>query len=229
MLQLAKVSDDHIDLRNALTIRGIVDLADGRYDDAIPTLDHCVELLRGHETEWLMATSLLNLGMATAHGRDARAHATLEKARDLYEKLGDQHYAVRAILYSGYATLLGGDEKAASALFRESLITFWELDDLWGITEAIEGLAATAAAGGLAERAATIAGAADVLRERINAKPFPADRAVTERYLAAAKATVGEPAWESMLEKGRAMPVEEIVDYALETVRGLEASRSLHR
>jgi predicted ATPase/transcriptional regulator with XRE-family HTH domain len=216
MLRLARNSNDPIDLRNALTASGIVDLAYGRYGDAIKSFDRCVELLRVGEAGWLLATSLMTLGMATTHGRDPRAREVLREAHEMYLKLGDQHYAARAVLYSGYVALLGGDINSASALFRETLISFWELDDLWGITEAVEGLAATAGADGHAERAAIIAGAAETLRERINARPFPSDRAVMERHLATSKATVGEPAWGVLLDRGRAMTVEAIVEFVLE-------------
>jgi hypothetical protein len=215
MLQMAR-SDDAVAMRNALTIGGIVDLANGRFSNAIHAFDRCVELLGEREPDWLLATSLLNLGMAAVHGRDPRARTVLGEARELYVELGDQHFAARAGLYSGYAALLSGDEGVASDRFCESLITFWELDDLWGATEAIEGLAATAGAARLSERAATIAGAAETLRGKINARQFDADRAVMERHLAIAKASVSDQAWQVMLETGRAMSVEEMLDYVLD-------------
>lgn len=216
MLRLARSQEDPVDLRNALTIQGIVDLAHGRYVEAIAAMERGVVLLRDREPDWLLATSLLNLGMATMHAQDDRASAVLEEARALYVKLGDQHFAARAVIYSGYRALIGGDAEEASSLFREGLITFWELDDLWGTTEAVEGLAATAGAFASAERAATLAGAADTLRDTINARPFPSDRALLDRSLSAAKTTIDEMAWRRMWERGQAMTVNEVVEYSLE-------------
>jgi len=211
MLQRASAGDP-VELRNALTIRGIVDLAYGRLGDAIESLERCVELLRDRDSAWLLATSLLNLGMATAHAGDPRARVVLEEARDLYAGLGDEHFRARAVLYSGFAALTLGEGEGAAALFRESLIAFWELEDLWGTTEALEGLTAIA---GSAQEAATIAAAAEALRERINARPFPADRAVADRNLAALRATLDEAAWQAFSDIGRGMTVDEVIEYAL--------------
>jgi len=126
----------------------------------------------------VLTTSLLNLGQATAHACDVRARSFLQESRELYLDLGDQHFAARSTLYLGYAALLRGEAENALASFRESLITFWELEDTWGITEALEGLAAIVAHRDGGTRAVLIAGAADALRETINRRPFPADHAV---------------------------------------------------
>ena len=215
MIGMASSGGDTVELRNALTIRGIVDLAYGRFPQAIGGLERCVSLLAGAGPDWLLATSLLNLGMATAHGGDARAAAVLGEARDLYEALGDAHYGARAVLYTGYAALLQGEMEAAAAAFREALVAFWELDDLWGTVEGLEGLAALAGARRQAERAATIAAAAGGLRKTVNARPFPSDRAVLDRYLEAARAATEESAWDAAGERGRHLAVEEAVEYAL--------------
>ncbi len=217
LLQLARASGDPVEMRNALTIRGIVDLAHGRLREAIATLEQAVELLSESGPSWLLATSLLNLGMATTHGRDARAPSVLEESRDLYAELGDEHYAARTVLYMGYAALLSGERTQAVSLLRDSLITFWELDDLWGTTEALEALAAAAAAAHDSDsRAIRIASAADAQRETINARPFPSDRAVTDRALDALRSAVGESTWQAEWETGHAMTIEEAVEEALE-------------
>ena len=217
LLQLARASGDPVEMRNALTIRGIVDLAYGRLPEAIATLEQAVELLSESGPSWLLATSLLNLGMATTHGRDARAPSVLEESRDLYAELGDEHYAARTVLYMGYAALLSGKRTQAVSLLRNSLITFWELDDLWGTTEALEALAAAAAAAHDSDsRAIRIASAADAQRETINTRPFPSDRAVTDHALDALRSAVGESAWKAEWETGHAMTIEEAVEEALE-------------
>jgi hypothetical protein len=204
-------------MRNALTIRGIVHTAHGRFDEAVALMDRCVDLLRDREPDWLLATSLLNLGQATTYAGEARALSLLKESHDLYADLGDEHYAARTLVYSGYASLPGGNDDAAS-YFRRSLITFWELDDMWGTTEALEGCAAIAGSKRSSERAATIAGAAEALRETINARQFPADAALMRRNLDAAKATMNDTSWREAWETGRGMAPEQAVDYALESI-----------
>jgi len=215
MLRLASTIDDPVEIRNALTVTGIVHLAHLRFADAIPPLEKSVDLLRERERGWLLATSMLNLGMATTYAGDHRAEALLQEALDLYATLGDRHYGARTVLYLGYAALLGGDPRRSAEFFRESLVTFWELEDLWGITEALEAMAAISAADGSHERAVCISGACEVLRKTINARPFPADRAVLDRYLETARAAIEDRVWQAAYERGCAMTVEEAVDYAL--------------
>lgn len=91
------------------------------------------------------------------------------------------------------------------------MITFWELEDLWGTTEAL-----AAAAHGSGSRAIRIGSAADALREKINMRPFPSDRAVTERALDGLRSTIPERTWRAEWETGRAMSSEEAVAAALE-------------
>jgi hypothetical protein len=119
-----------------------------------------------------------------------------------------------------YAALLRGDRRLAASLFGESLVTFWELEDLWGTAEALEGLATVAGAEGVVERAARNAGAAEALRETIHARPFPSDRAVMDRYLERVRRSVTPEAWEAARQAGRETSVEEAVDYALEPLLG---------
>ena len=215
LLALAGPDADPVEMRNALTIRGIVDLAFERVTDAVPLFERCVELLREAGPSWLLATSLLNLGQATTYAGDARAGSVLEASRDLYLELGDQHFAARSVLYLGYAALLQGDPAAALSSVRESLISFWELEDVWGSTEALEAMAAIAAHRDGGTRALRIAGAADALRETVNMRPFPADHALLERSLARLRPDVDDVAWAASWEAGQAMSLDETVDEAL--------------
>jgi predicted ATPase/DNA-binding XRE family transcriptional regulator len=216
LLALAEQGAEPVEMRNALTIRGIVDLAFGRNADAVPLFERCVELLRDAGPSWLLATSLLNLGQATTYAGDPRARSVLEESRDLYLELGDQRFAARTLLYLGYAALLRGDPAAALASIRASLIAFWELDDLWGATEALEGMAAVAAHRDGGTRALRIAGAADALRETVNMRPFPADHALLRRSLERLRPDIDDVAWAASWKAGRSMAFDEAVDEALQ-------------
>jgi predicted ATPase/transcriptional regulator with XRE-family HTH domain len=214
LLRMAEAGGDQIEMRNALTICGIVDLAHRRFADAIVPLERSVELLRGAGVSWLLATSLLNLGQATMYARDPRAGSVLDEARGLYLELGDERFAARSDLYLGYAALLQSDADSALALFRETLITFWELDDVWGSVEALEGIAAIAAEREDGTRAVRIAGAADALRETVNTRPFPADHAVLERSLERLRPKIQDAIWAATWEAGRAMSLDDAVEEA---------------
>jgi hypothetical protein len=215
LLRMAEPAGDPVEMRNALTIRGIVQLAEGRFLDAERTFDRCVDLLRDLGPSWLLATSLLNLGQAATHARDARAGQVLEASRTMYLELGDEHFAARSLLYLGYAALFRGDVGTAPTSLHESLIAFWELDDPWGVTEALEGIATIAEHREAATSAVRIAGAAEALRERITMRPFPADHAVLERSLDRLMASMDQEVWTACWEAGRAMTLDEAVEEAL--------------
>jgi predicted ATPase/DNA-binding XRE family transcriptional regulator len=212
MLEIA--SDDVVEQRNALTIRGITLMAEGDPQAAVPIFERCVQLLDGRDPDWLSATSLLNVGTAMLHAGDPRAAEALVQARDLYERIGDDHFAARAVLYQGYDALLRDDGDAASRCATDALIAFWELDDIWGVAEGLELCAAVAAGAGSGERAATLAGAAEVVRSTVASAPFPLDAKVVQVHLDEARAACEEAEWMTSLSQGRQMPLEEAVELA---------------
>jgi len=212
MLEIA--TEDVIEQRNALTVRGISQMAKGDPRAAIPTFKRCVELLRGREPDWLAATSLLNLGTAMLHAGDPQAPETLAQARDLYERIGDDHFVARATLYGGYDALLRGDVDTASRCARRAVIRFWELDDRWGTAEGLELSAAVAATAGRGEQAATLAGAAESVRDTVTSAPFPLDAAVLRGSLARIRASCDDGEWDSWRARGRQMPLEDAVEVA---------------
>ena len=86
--------------------------------------------------------------------------------------------------------------------------------------ESIEGLACVAGAGGAAERAARLLGAAEALREAAGYQQATRTRALREPYVTAARARTDEKAWTTAWEEGRSMTFEEAIAYALEKGAG---------
>jgi predicted ATPase len=216
MLKHSPPSGDPVEIRNALTIAGIVEQSHLRFEAAVDLFERGVDLLREGGPTWLLATSLMNLGTASAYAGEERSETILTQARDMYAELGDEHYKARAILYVGYGALVAGDTKRASSLFEDSLVTFWELEDLWGTAEALEGLTAAAGADGDAVRAARLFGAARVIREKVNTRQFPSDRAVVERHLENVRSSITAEAWKVAQLEGEIMNPEGVVEYALD-------------
>ena len=90
-----------------------------------------------------------------------------------------------------------------------------ELGDKMIASESLEGLACVAVTGGEAEQAARLFGAAEALREAVGYQHMPEEDALREPYLAAASSQLDEATWEAALAEGRAMELEEAVEYAL--------------
>jgi tetratricopeptide (TPR) repeat protein len=216
LFALSRSATDPIVTRNAFTIRGIVAMAQGRFHDARTLFEEAVQLVRPLGQNWLLATSLLNLGTACVHVRDgARARSLLDEARAVYDRLGDQRFSARAAVQAGFAWMADGDNARAASLITTGLRSSLELEDVWGTTEGLEAMAAIRAAEGSSERAARTGGAAEVLRETMTVLPFASDRIWTERYMEEARASLDARAWQAAWDAGRALSLEDAVEDAL--------------
>ena len=118
--------------------------------------------------------------------------------------------------YLGYLALLNDDLEAAASWFRGSLEGSDDLGDEWGLAEAMERLAALAAARANDEHAARIEGAAEALRERLAARSMPFDRLMLGPLLAAARTRAGAERWSVASDEGRRMPLDEAIRLAVD-------------
>ena len=205
-----------LDERNGLTVLGMVAVADARLPEALELFRRSVEISTIAGASWHLATSLFNLGQVTLLAGDRREAERLWKdALSRYRELGDEHFAARLEGHLGYLPLLDGDLEAAGTRFAASLDAFGGLGDEWGVAEALERCAALAASRSQDQEAATIAGAAEVLRERLAARPMPFDRVMLEPYLAGSRARLGADVWREHAEQGRGTSLETAIDLAL--------------
>ena len=104
-----------------------------------------------------------------------------------------------------------GDHEQARSLHKESLELSRELGDKLLAAESLEGLACSASTSGEEERAARLFGAAEALREAEGYFQAPRERALREPFLGVARSQL----WQEALAQGRAMSLEEAVEYAL--------------
>ena len=215
-IELAHLSDDPMDLRNALAMHGMLAMCQGRYTDAIEPYIQSLAICRPFGLSWQLATSHLNLAAALLHsGRAEDAIAGFRQALQLYRELGDDIFAARVINHIAQAALAGSDLAHADRLARDALASFAEHGERQGMAEALDTLAAVAAARSEGERAATIAGAAAAIRETIASQPAPFDVAITGPVLQRIKAGVSEERWQRSWDRGRALYPAAAVAYAL--------------
>lgn len=223
-IEFAGRSDDPMDLRNVLTIRGMVAMCQQRYADALTPYTQALTIARTLGPTWQLGTSYLNLGTALLHaGHLEEAVDTFRNALRVYRDLGDDVFAARVLNNLAHAALVDHDLARAERLGRQALADLAEQGERQGIAEGLETLAAVAAEHGKAESAATLAGAATTVREEIAARAAPFDLQITGRLLDAAKNRTYQPQWARAWHRGRAMNPIDAAAYAL----GLrEASRS---
>ncbi len=215
IMDLARSSEDPMDMRNALTVQGFVAVGQGRYEDAINAFRQCVAICQRLGPSWQLATSQLNLGAALLHvGHPGDADAAFEEGLRLYRQLGDDVFAARTTNQRAQAALAQGDNERAGTLAREALTEFANYGERQGIAEGLETLAAVAAAQSDPRRAATLAGAAAAIRETIASPQLP-DLVITGRFLQTAQKDIGHENWRTSWEAGHALPTADAVAYAL--------------
>jgi predicted ATPase/DNA-binding XRE family transcriptional regulator len=215
-IELAGRSEDPMDRRNALTIKGMVGMLESRWADALEAYGEGVAIAGMLGTTWQLGTSHLNLGTALLHsGRIEDAVAAFGSALSVYRELGDDVFAARAVNLLAQAALAGNQIDRADRLAREGLTSVAAVGERQGMVEGLLNLAAVAAARSEIERAATLAGAAAAIRETIAARAADFDIAIAARLLERAETSGGEVRWRQAWVRGRALEAAAAIALAL--------------
>ena len=154
----------------------------------------------------ITAMLLGNMGILQAvRGDYKRAEALLEEDLAGSRELKDTYGVAMVLINLGLVVMRRGDHERARILLKESLLLSRKLGSQINIAECLEILSEMAGALGDFRRAARLWGAADALREAINAPWPPLERRLYEPYLAAIRSRADEALWRRSWEEGRAM------------------------
>jgi predicted ATPase/DNA-binding CsgD family transcriptional regulator len=199
-----------------LVFLGNVSFEQEHYEQAKGLYEESLELARELGEPTAIGMALINLGYVfLLEGEHGRARALLEEAEALSRERGHKGVLLYAIDNLGWAALLRGEHERANSFYEESLALCEKLGDKLSASESLEGLACISASEGEAERAAKLFGAAEALREAVGYHHLPVEDALREPYLATARSRLGEAAWEETQAKGRAMELDEAIEYTL--------------
>ena len=185
-------------------------------EHADEALETGLSLFRDAGDQWGEAMALVTLGRVALLKQDvdaalARFDESLALARRMHDDLGE----TIALHHRGWAEILLGNFVVARGCFEEGLELSVQLRHDEGVAYALEGLTAVAAAAGDVERAGTLVGAAEVVRERTgsyNAPSFSFHRQFVDGILAGEDAG----AFEAARGRGRRLHVDDAVAVALE-------------
>jgi non-specific serine/threonine protein kinase len=220
--ELARQSEDRMDLRNALTMTGMVAMLRARYAEALEPFRTGVALCVQLGMSWQLGTSYLNLGTALLHaGFPDEAVATLQEGGRVFRAIGDAVFAARSENAIAHAALARADIPEADRLARGALRMASAQQEPQGIADGLYVLAAVAAARADPERAAMLAGAAAAVRETIAAHPGPFELAIPGRLLERMERAAGAERWQQTWQEGYELQVESAVAYALAQTQGL--------
>jgi non-specific serine/threonine protein kinase len=200
----------------SLFILGISWRARGDPERATRLLEEALTMVRETGDQALIASVLTHLGYTSLlQGNLDRATAISEEAAVMLREQNHRAYLADVLVNLGWVTLLRGDSGRARALFAESLGLRREVGNEDAVPETLNGLACAEGVRGEAERAATLFGTAEALRETMDYQQESGERMLQEPYLVAARSQLDEAAWETAWKEGKAMGLEEAVEYAL--------------
>jgi predicted ATPase/DNA-binding SARP family transcriptional activator len=200
LIMLAGVAYDYAELPRAAAIWGT-----------------CADLARAIDHPGPLVRSLGNLGAAWYYMGDLeRASTYLEEALGIARRAGRVDSVAVQLTNLGNVTRRMGDTQRAHALLKEALELKVGLNDPRQIAVTLESIAAVAATNGRMERAARLLGAARQVRVRLGAVGAAPEQAETEQTANAGRRALGDAAWSSLVEAGRALTLDEAVAYALQ-------------
>jgi predicted ATPase/DNA-binding CsgD family transcriptional regulator len=204
------------DIIGILDSLGVLASAKGDPERSISYFSEALVLSRGSGNVRRTAVSLGNLGLTMlVHGDPAQATVVLDESLVLFREIGDNSNIAIGLLHATLAALAQGDYGRVRVLSEESLELLQRAGDRQHIADCLEIMAGGAGVRGRAHRAARLWGAAEALREEIGVPLQPENLQLLEPYIAAARRSLGEVAWQAALAEGRAMTPERAIGYAL--------------
>ena len=189
---------------------GLGEAWQGDYERARVLFEENLALSRELQAKADIALALHNLGdVARYQGDHWGAMVYLEECLAVCEELGDKRLTAMTLNILGLVARWQGNFARSAALHTESLALSRELGEKLCIVQSLEGLADVFAVQGELAWAARLWGAAEDLREAINAPLPPIDRAAYKRAVAAARVSLGEKALATAWAEGRTMTPEQ--------------------
>jgi tetratricopeptide (TPR) repeat protein len=164
----------------------------------------------------LIGVVLAELGeVARYQGDYDSATALCNRSLVVLNETGDKWNIASNHRLLGSVALDQGDYKRASAFFVQGLSLCGELGDKYISQQCLQGLARAASGTGHYERAVRLFGAAEVLRETLGFHSYPVDQAGHDQCVISTRAAFGDDAFAAVWAEGRAMTLEQAVEYAL--------------
>ena len=214
-LAFSREADDKIGIADALLELGAISFLLGDHERAKEHGEEGIVLCRELGYTLRLADHLGNLGYALIlEGDYERGAALNEEVAALSRERGYKGGLDWALGILAWAALLQGDHERARISYRESLNLCKELGDKMVAQTSLDGLACISAAEGACERAARLFGAAEVLGEAVGPLA-PEEDALRAPYFVMARSQLDEASWQGTWEEGRAMSMDQAIEYAL--------------
>jgi hypothetical protein len=154
-----------------------------------------------------------------AHGNYAEAKKIFAEAENLYKRLGSPNYANAMRSETGHAERLAGNLPAARAIYQETIKRWQELGNRSAVAHELECFGSLAISDMQPQRAASLFGAAEALREKCQSPMTDEERVEYDRWVAQVRKALEAAEFEAAWTEGRGMAMEQAVRLAVEQER----------
>jgi Tfp pilus assembly protein PilF len=191
-------------------------ISEGRFAAAEAVLERSLALSRMAGNRGEEANSMSHLGfLALRRGDHAAAQALHEQALAIARELGVREFELEEVRRLGTVAIARHDPQQARVLLYEALAGSREVGNQYEIAECLDFVAVLAAEMTAYERAASLAGAADALRQSIVTPRGYAEREHYNTVVAKCQEALGEVTNAAAIAKGRALTSDQATDAAL--------------
>jgi predicted ATPase/class 3 adenylate cyclase len=192
----------------------------GDFEAARAYWEEGLQLMRETGNPFFVAIFIMGAGsLALSQGNYAQARSRLEESERLFYELGDKHMAIGVQSQRAHIERQLGHYPQALELYRQSILAWQELGHRVSLAHEFECLAFIARAQSQLQRAACLFGAAEILREHLTAPMTANERIEYDQNVSALGAQMHESAFATAWAEGRAMSVEQAVEFALKGTR----------
>ncbi len=157
---------------------------------------------------------LILAGIAVSKGDHDRAQQLYDESIEVHRRAGEAWGLGIMLSVAAGLRIVRQDFDQARAQASEAMALCQELEDPRGIAWSLEVFAGLMAAGGHADVAARLWGAADGLLESVGGSLVPTIRWIRDRYFELAKTSLGAGSFEIVRGEGRAMPLSLAIAFA---------------
>jgi predicted ATPase/DNA-binding CsgD family transcriptional regulator len=230
-LRLSQKTRDALAQAIGLMLLGLVDVAEGNAQRSRERFEESLRFFRisGEGEKWGEAHTLAYLGLAPLlNDEPETARRCFEEGLAAARAAGDRIAAHQALYKLGLVALTERDLDRADEYLREGLALADEVRDIINAPYFVKGLGQVAGLRGRAAFAVRLLGAAESALRATGSAPYRyiPDQALQERIFAAARDALGEAAFEEAWRRGRAMTLEQAVEYALRSLETTEETEA---
>lgn len=179
--------------------------------------EEMIQASRASGNPYLIGLAISNAGrMAMSIGRLEEAYSLLKEAADIFYQMRDRTFYPVCRSELGHLFRKDGRYEQAEEIYRETIIAFQDLGQRAGVAHELECFAFIAIERGSNKRAATLLGAAEKLREIIQSDMTILERPEYGAALLKLRAQMNEAALAEAWAAGRAMPIEQVIRFAIQ-------------